>query len=1330
MADQLLNLIITTKEPFEPIFSEWFLKQIKNNSTCTLEEFGLFFLNFIRQQTEEYTKTPGTPKCVSSPVGKANIRRDTSATRTPRRIFPNNSQQQQQITPDNRFRGDDSFQLRSTPIRNTSLLNENLNQSNHKGFTSTPHKSLNKSSGGNGSNDFNRSSNSSGFCLGDFIVSNSRTRKKQQQKDSSATNISDGNISDPKTKNKTEKPKKRVVPTQVSKTSVAANNSFSSPTFSSENNILKMFNDAEIVDKGKCSVMEARKSLKSNILEISKEIEEENRPNLINQSLREAVKRMEKLNMENDGESSIVEEPKIDFTKLTHRRTLDCLAEIYSFLIDVHITANVLSELSYLLGLLNADNSFSAQCLTPQISSDMEFHLDEKLNVINRTSNEAYTALKTLTNCMYFSLEVLKRQRHLLALLDVKTLRVVLNNDRISDLAADLKEFLEKIMVEKQQLEVKKSSYEASFRISKTFNNVFYQEENDTKNNFPNDKEFSNFKSQRDQFYTIFKCWDSNHLSHTWNFRTELHTKIQVLFNISDHPINMAHLAKLFVSQLLVSSNYNETSPTDIGVELKAHVDLQKFSKLTQRLVEPSNFSIDYQFPAKQAFFKDFLLTSSCLAFSEQVKIALLAELVQLNSSTYEVINLASNESTDSVMEYVVRPEVLSTMQVLAKFLGLLHAQPFLYSSSSGCLSIDKKQIELRNMVQPGFDVMGMLKVAVSERKLLITIPWIVQYLAMLDHITLQLDYYRNVLHLLYELYIYLGGKADLLRMRPTSVFILQTCLGWFFEGTNVAESYYAYRQNRTVSFSQLVAMKEISVLVPNALVSEFAHNKDKPMVVKSIKKEIKEEEGFVVALDQCERVEDTYDDEYAVKRTIGQFDPMLECILNVACPFLSEFRVNIMPLKYSKCVSRSGRYRHVTPKISEITSSQSPKHQPSQDSQSKLIEAFLHSQNLSVRRIIEFVIERTTSAVIKDAQIEILLPSKTEANIKIQDITATDILKVKKEILQIYTEANDDAIARWNNELPSMVESRVKMALDALLPHETPEVVKTTCLSLILQKCQLKINDWRTTNLKNIDFYIKGIDVTVDKIVRTNTLKQKPLSTNLEIIVDTPCLSDVLEDLQFWMHASSRRPELVEEGKIKMFLQDLQKTFDNILPQSFYRIIGSSVVNLIQNLIQNHSQIVSRDLIKSLTAIWTVEGMHTFTQWYGNTPSSKKMLGSKQNSEEEDTSSEKQNPSTNLFSSLITISFVRSLKTDESFNKLELLLLELIENNVITIDHLNELFVRIFKVEWNEKILSKISALLQTVSGKRNKKLKEDDGRSNLFMEALADFSRDVDSF
>ncbi|XP_055840458.1 protein disks lost [Episyrphus balteatus] len=1328
MADQLLNFIITTKEPFEPAFSEWFLKQIKSNSSCTLEEFGLFFLNFIRQQTEVYTKTPGTPKCVSSPIGKTNnTPRDSSSTRTPRRIFPNNLPQQQ-LTPDNRFRGDDSLQLRCTPTRNTSHFNDTLNQSNHKGFTSTPHKSFNKSSGGNTSNEFNRSSNNSGFCLGDFIVSNSRTRKKQQQQKDSSANISDGNNSDQKPKNKAEKPKKRVVPTQVSKTTTPASHSFSSPTLSSENNILKMFNDAEIVDKGKCSVMEARKSLKTNILEISKELEEENRPNLINQSLREAVKRMEKLNMTNDGETTQGEEPKIDFEKLTHRKILDCLAEIYSFLIDVHITANVLSELSYLLGILNADNNSSTQSLTPQFSSDLEFHLDEKLNVINRTNNEAYTALKSLTNCIYFSLEVLKRQRHLLALLDVKTLRVVLNNDRISDLAGDLKEFLEKIMLEKQQLEVKKSSYEASFRISKSFNNVFYQQENDTRNNFPNDKEFSNFKSQRDQFYTIFKCWDANHLNHMWNFRTELLTKIQILFNTSDHPINMAHLAKLFVSQLLVSSNYNETSHTDIGVELKAHVDLQKFSKLTQRLVEPSNFSIDYQFPAKQAFFKDFILASSCVAFSEQVKIALLVELIQFNSSTYEVINLTSNESTDFVMEYVVRPEVLSTMQVLAKFLGLLHAQPFLYPPSSGCLSIDKKQIELRNMVQPGFDVMGLLKVAISEKKLLITIPWIVQYLAMLDHITLQLDYYRNVLHLLYELYIYLGGRADLLRMRPTSVFILRTCLGWFFEGTNVAESYYVYRQNRTLSFSQLIEMKEISVLVPNALVSEFAHYEDKPMVVKSIKKE--NEESLALALDRCEKAEDINYNEFTVERTIGQFDPMLECILNVACPFLSEFRVTIMPPKYSKCVSRSGRYRHVTPKISEITSTQSPSHQPSQDSQSKLIEAFLHSQNLSVRRIIEFVIERTTSAVIKDAQIEILLPSKNEANKKVQTVSSTDILKVKKEILEIYSQANDAAMLRWNDELPSMVESRVKMALEALLPHETPEVVKKTCLSLILQKCQLKINDWRTTNLKNIDFYIKGIDVTVDKIVKANMLLQKPLSTNLDITVSTPCLSDILEDLQFWMHASSRRPELVEEGKIKMFLVDLQKIFDNVLPQSFYRIIGSSVVNLIQNLIENHSHIVSEDLLKILTTIWTVEGMHTFTQWHSTT--TKKRIDSKQSSEEEDTTSEKQETpiSPNLFSSLITISFIRSLKADESFDKLELLLLELIENNVITIDHLNELFVRIFKVEWNEKILSRISALLQTVSGRRNKKLKEDDGRSNLFMEALADFSRDIDSF
>lgn len=1336
MAEQLLNFIITTKEPFDPNFSEWFQKQLKNNSSCTLEEFGLYFLNFIRQQTEVLTKTPGTPKNVSCPLNSKpnNIRRtdpSETPTRTPKRIVFSNSSQQQ-LTPDNRFKPDDSLQFRSTPTRNTSLhmFQDNINQSNGKSFTSTPHKqSFNKSNGANTSNDFNnRSSNSSGFCLGDFIVSNSRTKKKQQQKDNSA-NISEGNNSDQKPKNKIEpktKPKKRVVPTQVSKT---ASNSFSSPTLSTENNILKMFNEAEVVDsKGKCSVMEARKSLKTNMLEISKELEEENRPNL-NRSLREAVKRMEKLNTNNtNGQSDIIEESKIDFAKVTHRQILDRLAEVYSFLIDIHITANILSELSYLLGILNTESNSPLAPQSYTSSIDMDLHLDEKLNIINRTNNDVYTALKSLTNCIYFSLEVLKWQKHLFALLDVKTLRVVLNNDRISDLAADLKDFLETVLLKKQQLEVKKSSYEASFRISKEFSNVFYQQENDTRNNFPTDKEFGSFKSQRDQFYTIFKCWEANHLNHMWNFHAELYTKIQILFNMSNHPINMAHLAKLFVAQLLVSSNYNETSHTDIEVAFSStNVDLQKFSKLTQRLIEPSNFSIDYQFPAEQSFFKDFLLSSSCISFTEQVKIALQVELVQFNSSSYEVINLTSNESKDSIVEYVVRPEVLSTMQLLAKFLGLLHAQPFLYSPSNGCSSIDKKQIELRNMIQPEFDVMNLLKVAILERKLLITIPWMVQYLAMLDHITLQLDYYRNVLNLLYELYIYLGGRADILQMRPTSVFILRTCLGWFFEGTNVAESYYVYRQNRTLSLNQLVQMKEISVLVPKPLVSELTNNKDKPLVVKSVNKKCPE--SLTLTLDRSEKNQDL---QFTVDRTIGHFDPMLECILNVACPFLSKFRVTIMPPKYSKGVTRSGR--HVTPKISEITTNnQVTKSQPAiQDSQGKLIEAFLHSQNLSVRRIIEFVIERTTSAVIKDAQIKILLPSKNEANKNVQSVTLVDPIKVKNKILEIYKQANEVAMKKWNAEIPIMVESRVKMALDALLPHETPEVVKKTCLSLILQKCQQKIADWRTTNLKNIDFYTKGIDVTVEKIVKANSLRHKPLTTNLEIIVDSPCLSDTLEDLQFWIHASSRRSDLVEENKIKMFLAELQKIFINVLPGSFYRIIGLSIVYLIQNLIENHTQIVSQELLKLLTTIWTVEGMYAFTQWQSTCP--KKRLDSKGSVEEEDSSTssaseklELDSNSSNLFSSLITISFVRSLKTDESFDKLELLLLELIENNIMTIDHLNELFVSIFKVEWNEKILNRISALLQTVSEKTKNK---DFEHSKLFMEALADISRDVDFF
>lgn len=97
-----------------------------------------------------------------------------------------------------------------------------------------------------------------------------------------------------------------------------------------------------------------------------------------------------------------------------------------------------------------------------------------------------------------------------------------------------------------------------------------------------------------------------------------------------------------FVCSLLFSSVQNELQMA------LPNIDLSKLSKLRQRLVAPSSFSTQYLFPGNQAFFRDFIIcTDFHMMFMEQLKIALISELLQMNDSSMETLSIAPNNDDD-----------------------------------------------------------------------------------------------------------------------------------------------------------------------------------------------------------------------------------------------------------------------------------------------------------------------------------------------------------------------------------------------------------------------------------------------------------------------------------------------------------------------------------------------------------------------------------------------------------------------------------------------------------------------------------------------------------
>lgn len=266
-------------------------------------------------------------------------------------------------------------------------------------------------------------------------------------------------------------------------------------------------------------------------------------------------------------------------------------------------------------------------------------------------------------------------------------------------------------------------------------------------------------------------------------------------------------------------------------------------------------------------------------------------------------------------------------MRMLAKFVGFVISRPFAYDTNNRNTTVDDRQIQLRNTLLPTFDIKSIILKAITEKKQIVIIPWVVQYLSMLDYVTLRLNYYKDVFCILFKLYV----ENSILETNFLKYFIVKFCLGWLFEQSTLSECYFNYRQQHC----SVEMIKHSLKAVNNGLEKEI-------------------------------------------------FNPMYEALVVAACPFLSEFRVSIMPPRVEKHPSRTGKYRHITTMLTSTKKEEL-------DVKKKLTEAFLQTQSPSVRRIVDFVIERVTSAAVKDFQYNFLFKIKKEVAEQIKEITSID---------------------------------------------------------------------------------------------------------------------------------------------------------------------------------------------------------------------------------------------------------------------------------------------------------------------------------------------------
>ena len=204
----------------------------------------------------------------------------------------------------------------------------------------------------------------------------------------------------------------------------------------------------------------------------------------------------------------------------------------------------------------------------------------------------------------------------------------------------------------------------------------------------------------------------------------------------------------------------------------------------------------------------------------------------------------------------------------------------------------------------PHIDLQYCLQSAVLQGKLSLTVPWVVEYLAMMDHASLRLPYYKRILEMLYCIYRASNHhsimNSEELMGQKTGILV-KLVIGWLFElPAFPKELYYSWQSKYSDKALKMICEKQ------QAIINNENNLTEADTSVVSIK--------HCLFLDKLEMVDDR--------------------ILYSCCPYLRELNILLTPGNSN--ANNTASYRHVTPVTSQL-------HKPVKKTNTKHLEVFIY---------------------------------------------------------------------------------------------------------------------------------------------------------------------------------------------------------------------------------------------------------------------------------------------------------------------------------------------------------------------------------------------------
>ena len=213
------------------------------------------------------------------------------------------------------------------------------------------------------------------------------------------------------------------------------------------------------------------------------------------------------------------------------------------------------------------------------------------------------------------------------------------------------------------------------------------------------------------------------------------------LLKLQNHPVNLRHFAALFIDQLLASTC---TPEPEEPAWAQSEQQITQFNTKTSKLaVFEAKFTKRYQFggpcpdptfSGKQEFFKEFIANAT-YDFVIHLKDLMGKSIIEKNELDKHELEKSISDLEKNIVE----------LRVLGKFLGFIETLPYQKWGQDSHSKLADELSELRSTQKPTVDILELLQSARHNHKLIMTLPWIVEYCSMLDPISVTLEYYQKL---------------------------------------------------------------------------------------------------------------------------------------------------------------------------------------------------------------------------------------------------------------------------------------------------------------------------------------------------------------------------------------------------------------------------------------------------------------------------------------------------------------------------------------------------------------------------------------------------------